>query len=191
VQILQDQLAAAQADAAAARSQPESSRQDALTADPMYQSLVAERNATQLRIRGLQRAEAQLRTDIARYQERVDAAPMVEQELGSLERDYNYERETHKQLSERYAAAGLQEQIARARGGERFSVLSGATRPNAPESPNRLRIMLMALALGFGLGSALVFGREYLDRSIRDARGLQDEFDVTVLAEIPRIRDAA
>ena len=38
---------------------------------------------------------------------------------------------------------------------------------------------------------AMVFGREYFDRSIRDAQSLQDEFDIPVLAEIPRIHDAA
>ena len=30
-------------------------------------------------------------------------------------------------------------------------------------------------------------GREYLDRSVHDARGLRDEFELPVLAEIPRI----
>ena len=75
---------------------------------------------------------------------------------------------------------------------ERFSVLNGAYLPQAPERPNRLRIALVALALGFALGGALVFVREYLDWSIRgDAQVLQDQFDVPVLAEIPRIRPAA
>jgi uncharacterized protein involved in exopolysaccharide biosynthesis len=116
---------------------------------------------------------------------------MVEQELASLERDYEFEKANYKTLSERHSAALLQEQVARTRGGERFSVLSGAYLPESPESPNRLRIALVALALGLGLGGAMVFGREYLDWSIRDPRALQDEFDVPVLAEIPRIRDAA
>jgi capsular polysaccharide biosynthesis protein len=45
----------------------------------------------------------------------------------------------------------------------------------------------MAVAAGFILGAAGVFGREYLDRSVHDARGLRDEFELPVLAEIPRI----
>jgi capsular polysaccharide biosynthesis protein len=49
----------------------------------------------------------------------------------------------------------------------------------------------MALGLGAALGGAMAFGREFLDRSIRDPRKLQDEFDVPVLAEIPRIHGAA
>ena len=52
-------------------------------------------------------------------------------------------------------------------------------------------LLLTALGLGLALGGASAFGREFLDRSIRDARKLQDEFEVPVLAEIPRIHGAA
>jgi polysaccharide biosynthesis transport protein len=191
VQHLEEELKNARAQVAAAGQQPESSRQELLSADPMFQQLIAERNLTQLRIRALQRTEGQLQADIGRYTQRLEAAPMVEQELASTQREYDFERENYKQLSERHAAALEQEQITRTRGGERFSVLSPAYMPDSPESPNRLRLLLVALALGVGLGAAMVFGREYFDRSIRDAQSLQDEFDVQVLAEIPRIHDAA
>jgi polysaccharide biosynthesis transport protein len=191
IQILEDELKSARADAAALRSQPESTRQETLNSDPTYQQVVAERNQTQLRIRGLQRAEAQLSGDIGRYQQRVEAAPMVEQELASLEREYEFEKKNLEQLSEKRSAAAVQEQVARTRGGERFSVLNNAYLPRTPDSPNRPRLLLLALGLGLALGGASAFGREFLDRSIRDARKLQDEFEVPVLAEIPRIHDAA
>jgi protein tyrosine kinase modulator len=191
VQILEDELKSARADAAAVRSQPESARQETLSADPAYQQVVADRNLTQLRIKALQRTETQLTSDIARYQQRVEAAPMVEQELASLTREYEFEKENLKQVSERHAAAIVQEQMARTRGGERFSVLNHAYLPHSPESPNRPRLLLMALGLGLALGGASAFGRDFLDRSIRDARKLQDEFEVPVLAEIPRIHELA
>ena len=167
--------------------QPESTREGLLAADPMYQQTVADRNLTQLRIASLRRTEAQLQRDIVRYQAQIEASPMVEQELKSLEREYELERENNKQLSEKHSTALVQEQIARTRGGERFSVLYPAYLPDAPESPNRGRILMLALGAGFGLGLALVFARDYADQSIRDARAVQDEFDVPVLAEIPRI----
>jgi succinoglycan biosynthesis transport protein ExoP len=190
VQILEDELKAAQADAAAVRSQPESARQATLSADPQYQQVVAERNQTQLRIRALQRTEAQLTGDIARYQQRMEAAPMVEQELAPLERAYEFEKENLKQLAEKHSAAVVQEQIARTRGGERFSLLNHAYLPHSPESPNRPRLLLISLALAFAFGGGSAFGREFLDRSVRDARKLQDEFELPVLAEIPRIHGA-
>lgn len=190
IQLLEEELKTARAEVAAAGQQPEGSRQELLAGDPAFQQLRGEQNLTQLRVRALQRAESQLRADIARYQRNVDAMPMVEQEMASVEREYEFERENYKNLSERHATAQVQEQIARTRGGERFSVLNAAYLPEGPESPKRGRILLIALALGLALGGGAAFGRDYLDPSIRDARALQDEFDVPVLAEIPRIHAA-
>jgi polysaccharide biosynthesis transport protein len=187
---LEEELRTARAEAEALRDQPEGSRDEMLAADPMYQQLAAERSLTQLRIQGFRRSEAQLRGDIARYQQRVEAAPMVEQALKATSREYELEQERYKQLSQQYAAAQLQETVARTRGGERFSVLNAAYLPDAPESPNRARILLMALGLGLALGGGAAFAREYLDWSIRDAHAL-DDLDVPVLAEIPNIRGAA
>jgi polysaccharide chain length determinant protein (PEP-CTERM system associated) len=188
---LEEELRSARAEVEEVRKQPASSREQLLAGDPAFQQLSAEKNLVQLRIRGLRRQEAQLQSDIARYQQRVEAAPMVEQELASLNREYDLERENYKQLSAKHGAALVQEQITRGRGTERFSVLNAAYLPGAPESPNRPRLFLMALALGIALGAGAAFGREYLDWSVHDARVLQEEFDVPVLAEIPRIREAA
>jgi capsular polysaccharide biosynthesis protein len=65
--------------------------------------------------------------------------------------------------------------------------LYAASRPRNPESPNVLRIVAMSVVLGLFLGVGSAIGREYLDRSIHDVRGLQAEFDVPVLGEITRI----
>jgi polysaccharide chain length determinant protein (PEP-CTERM system associated) len=185
IQHLESEIEMARADIAAAKQQP--AGDDALSADPGYQQLEAERNLVQLRIRGMRRAEGQLQSDISRYQQRVEAAPMVEQQLASLQREYDLEKENYKQLSEKHGAAGVQEQIERGRGGERFSILYGAYLPDSPESPKRGRILLIALALGLALGAGAALGREFVDSSVHDARMLQSEFDVPVLAEIPRL----
>jgi uncharacterized protein involved in exopolysaccharide biosynthesis len=142
-------------------------------------------------VQNLRRDEAALRAQIFEYQRRVEAASMVEQELAALTREYGLEKTQYGQLSEKHKTALVSEDLERKQGNERFSLLYPAARPDSPESPNRGRLMLMAIALGFVLGAALVFGREYLDRSIHDARALQAAFDVPVLAEIPHLGNPA
>ncbi len=83
----------------------------------------------------------------------------------------------------------MKENVERNQGGERFAVLSRAPLPTSPSSPNTQRLMLVTLLLGLCLGGALALGREYLDRSIHDARALND-LDLPVLGEIPRIANA-
>ncbi len=146
-----------------------------------------ERDATKLHIATLQRQVAQALSQIGSYQARVEAAPMVEQELSTVVQDYELERRRYKDLTAKHQNALVNEDIARKQGGERFVVLNPAPLPTRPDSPTSLKLMLMSLGLGFVLGAAAVVGREFLDRSVHDARVLQSEFEVPVLGEIPRI----
>ncbi len=53
-----------------------------------------------------------------------------------------------------------------------------------------IKIMAIAVVLGLLLGAAAALGREFLDRAVYDSRALQNEFEVPVLGEIPRITAA-
>jgi len=156
-------------------------------ADPAYRQKTIERDAIRLRINALQRQIGQALLQIGSYQARVDAAPLVEQELSSLVQDESLERKRYEDLSSQYQKAQVAEDVTRKQGGERFVVLNLASLPTRPTSPDLFRLMAMAIGLGFMLGAAAVVGREFLDRSVHDARGLQNEFEVPVLGEIPRI----
>jgi uncharacterized protein involved in exopolysaccharide biosynthesis len=187
IQRLQDELAKARKEAASERERPEEERLEGLQLDPGYRQLLADRETTRLRIRELQRAESQMRAQVAAYQSRIEAAPMVEQQLASLQREYDLEKQQYAQLSAKLQAAELAESLERRRGSEQFKVLYAAYLPRTPESPNVPRLLLIGLLLGVALGAGSAIGREYLDRSVHDVRALQNEFDVPVLGEISRI----
>ncbi|HEX3701940.1 MAG TPA: GNVR domain-containing protein [Vicinamibacterales bacterium] len=184
---LKEELATADKAAAAERSRPAADRLSLLQSSPDYRQLVKDRDATKMRLDELQRHQAQITSSISNYQARVEAAPRVEQQLVSLQREYDLERGAYSDLSQKKQAALLSEDLQRKQGGEQFLVLAPASLPTEPSKPKPARVMLMALAAGFVLGGAGVMGREYLDRSVHDARGLRDEFELPVLAEIPRI----
>jgi succinoglycan biosynthesis transport protein ExoP len=187
---LKEELATAEKAEAAERARPASDRMSVLSASPEYRSLVKDRDATKMRISELQRQTTQVNGAIASYSARVDQAPRVEQQMVSLQREYDLERAAYGDLTQKKQAALLAEELQRKQGGEQFAVLVPASLPDEPFKPKPLRVMLMALAAGFVLGGAGVVGREYLDRSVHDARGLRDEFELPVLAEIPRIEPA-
>jgi polysaccharide chain length determinant protein (PEP-CTERM system associated) len=186
---LRDELAAARAAAAAEANQPPETRVASLRVDPAYQALLKDREQARLRINDLQRSESQIRGQIGLYRARVESAPRVEQQLQTVQREYELEKQQYSALSSRYRTAEMTESIERNQGGERFAVLSRAGLPSAPSSPNTQRIMIVAILLGLCLGGAMALGREYLDRSIHDGRSLQD-IQVPVLGEIPRIANA-
>jgi protein tyrosine kinase modulator len=184
---LKDELATAERAAAAERARPASDRMALLNASPEYRQLLKDRETTKLRIAEFQRQQTAINAQVAQYSGRVEAAPRVEQQMISLQRAYDLERGSYQDLAQKKQAALINEELQRKQGGEQFAVLVPAGLPSEPFKPKPMRVMLMAIAAGFVLGGAFAFGREYLDRSVHDARGLRDEFELPVLAEIPRI----
>lgn len=187
IQRIKSDIAAAESLAAAEKAAPADKRETALGANPAYRQLLAERDTSRLRIRDHERAVARAESDIAKYESRVESAPMIEQQLGSINREYELEKQQYNGLSERHQAAVLAEDLERRRAGEQFAVLYPAFLPSQPSSPDVPRVLLLATLAGVIAAAAMTFGREYLDRSIYDARTLQNEFELPVLAEIPRI----
>jgi succinoglycan biosynthesis transport protein ExoP len=183
---LQEELAGARKDLAAAQQQG-GNGDVGLATDPLYRQKVQEREGSKLRIGQLQRSAAAAQSQISLYQSRVDAAPMVEQALQSLEREVLLEKNHYTDLTTRLQQAVTAENLTRKQGGERFSVLYPANLPSRPSKPDMLKIIGMAIGGGLVLGAAAAIGREFLDRSVHDVRALQNEFEVPVLGEIPRI----
>ena len=89
VQRIQQELDAARQ---AANGQPTADRLSQLELDPAYRRLMGERETALLRVREAQRAIADARTQIGTYQARVEAAPRVEQQLASVQRDFDLEK---------------------------------------------------------------------------------------------------
>jgi uncharacterized protein involved in exopolysaccharide biosynthesis len=187
---LKEELATAEKAAAAERARPAADRMALLSSNPDFRQLAKDREATKLRIAEFQRQQTAVNAQVAQYSGRVEAAPRVEQQMVSLQRAYDLERATYQDLAQKKQAALLNEELQRKQGGEQFAVLVPAGLPTEPFKPKPLRVILMAVAAGLVLGGGSAFGREYLDRSVHDARGLRDEFELPVLAEIPRIEPA-
>ncbi len=188
VQRLEDDLKAARIDAQAERAKPVSDRLAQLALDPAFRQLTADREMARLRIRDLQRSEGDLRRQIGSYQARVESAPRVEQQLASVQRDYDLERQQYSELSSKLHAASIAESVERNRSGEQFTVLYPASLPSAPIKPVPWRVMLIAVVVGLCLGAGATLGREYLDRSVHDVRELRDAFQLPVLGEVARIQ---
>jgi succinoglycan biosynthesis transport protein ExoP len=188
VQRLEEDLKTARADAQAERSKPTSDRVAQLSLDPTYRQLTADREMSRLRIRDLQRSEGDLRRQIGSYQARVESAPRVEQQLASVQRDYDLERQQYSELSSKLRAASIAENVEKDKSGEQFTVLYPATMPAEPVKPVPWRVMLIAVVAGLCLGGAATLGREYLDRSVHDVRDLREEFQLPVLGEVARIQ---
>jgi hypothetical protein len=183
---LRQELATAKKDAAAEASRPAEDRLASLRVNPAYRSLLADREQGRLRINDLQRQQEQIQQQIGMYRTRVESAPRVEQQVSTLQRDFDLEKQQYAMLIAKLRDAQIAQGVEKNQGGERFTVLAHAALPEEPSSPNLPRVLIVTLLAGLCLGGGLSLGTEYLDRSIHDNRSLTD-LDVPVLGEIPRI----
>jgi succinoglycan biosynthesis transport protein ExoP len=191
VQRLDAELKTALQEAVAPPPRPAVDRKARLQVDPAYRQLQADRDATTLSIRELEHSSATMRAQIGDYQSRVEAAPMVEQQLASVQREYDLAQKQYADLSAKVANATMAESVARNRDGEQFALIYPASLPTDPVSPIPSRLMLFAVMGGLCIGGALALGREYLDSSIHSTRDLVDEFDVPVLGEVGHVPAAS
>jgi succinoglycan biosynthesis transport protein ExoP len=67
-------------------------------------------------------------------------------------------------------------------------IVTDATFPTAPLSPNRKLIVAVGLILGFALGIGLALLRDMVDDGLRGALDLQAQAETPVLAQIPAFR---
>ena len=186
-----EEMSVAMRELTTARKQTPAGGNEILNADPTYRQKENERKDAVLRLNTLKRQIQQTLGQVGSYQARVEAAPVVEQELASLTQEFKLEEIRYADLSTKHQNAIMAEDLARKQGGERFVVLNPAFLPSSPASPDILKLLLMSIGLGFAIGAAAVVGRELLDRSVHDTRALQSEFDVPVLGEIPHIHGVA
>lgn len=188
VQRLQDDLERARREVSLMKERPAADRVAFLQNDPAYRQLLNDRETSRLRIKELQRSGSDAQRQIGLYQARVEAAPMVEQKLATVQRDYDLEKQQYADLSSKLHAATIAESVERNRGGEQFTVLYPASYPTEPVKPIPMRVMLISIVAGLCLGGALTLGREYFDRSVHDVRELKEELNLPVLGQVARIQ---
>lgn len=131
--------------------------------------------------------QSELAAQSASYRSRVEAAPRHEMALAAMTREYEDTRTQYLALLEQVNEARLSERLEKT---ERASVLRVVEPPRVPEkpfAPNRLRLVLMGLAAGLGLGFAAAFVREQSDRTLRDVPEIESATQLPVLATIPSV----
>jgi polysaccharide chain length determinant protein (PEP-CTERM system associated) len=152
--------------------------------NPVLESQIA---AIDEEIKTRTRREGDIKEKIAYHQSKLERIPVLEQQLASINRDYENARDHYKVLMDRKFAADMSSSLENFHKNDRFIVLDPAQAPARPFSPNRPLISFAGLAFGLFLGFSIVLGREMLDPAVKTAQEIKSMFGVTVLAEIPAL----
>ncbi|VVS93977.1 tyrosine kinase g-rich domain [Desulfoluna spongiiphila] len=129
----------------------------------------------------------QLKAQIAIYKKRVEDTPRREQELLSLQRDYENIRGAYHSLLGRQLEAQIAVNMEKKQKGEQFRIIDPARVPEKPVEPDMKKIVLFVLAAGLGLGCGVVGLLEFMFQTFRGRRAVESATSVPVIATIPNV----
>lgn len=156
--------------------------------DPVMAQLKSQIESGAAEIANLADQERRLRSEIASYQGRLRLAPVREQEMTGLLRDYELLKQDYTDLQTKQTRAQLTVSAEEHRGGQQFRLVEPPVMPIAPSGPGRIKITLGAVLAGVLLGGAIAFLNGMRDRSFRTEEEIKHEFSVSLVVSLPVIR---
>jgi len=155
--------------------------------DKQLQQLESQLQDIEYNVERLLQNRKEVHAEIEKYRAWVEVTPTREAEWAALTRDYGQLENHYQLLVSRKLEANAAESLERRQKGSQFRVVDPAHYPEKPFQPDFIKIMLLSLALGFGVGGALVLGHELLDDTYRDAYELETDIKLPVVTSIPVI----
>ena len=132
----------------------------------------------------LQTRRADIEQQLTQFQARVEQTPRIEQELLSLERDYQKLQENYLTLLKTKMDAELASSLEQRWKREMFKTLDPANLPDRPFFPNVYQFLLGGLVLGLMAGFGTCLAAEFLDASIKNRMELEALLPYPVLVTI-------
>jgi polysaccharide chain length determinant protein (PEP-CTERM system associated) len=142
---------------------------------------------TKIEIQNIQADLREIRNQIRFYSKRVEHAPQREQELLSLQRDYNNLQQSYQSLLNRQLEAEMAVNMERKQKGEQFRIIDPARTPQRPVFPNLQKLFLFSLAAGLAFGLGVCFLFEYKRKVFRRLEEVETYLDIPMLATIPAV----
>jgi polysaccharide chain length determinant protein (PEP-CTERM system associated) len=153
--------------------------------NPEYLRLVSQLETTQEELEALYVSANRARRQIDQYESRLVMAPEVERDYRQLSRDHEIAQNQYRDIQNKLGEAALAQTLETEDQGGRFSLIRSPRRPSAPDSPNRVGIILLGVVLGAALSAGLIALKESIDPSIRSTRDLIEITSIKPIGTIP------
>ncbi len=139
------------------------------------------------RIRMLNKQVNSTTQQISDLESRIERTPEVERGLAALTRDYENVFQEYQDILNKQQDAQLAENLEESQQTEKFSILEPALNPERPSSPDRAKLIFVALIFALGAGGATALGVELVKSRLRGRSHVANVLDGQPIAVIPYI----
>jgi uncharacterized protein involved in exopolysaccharide biosynthesis len=168
-----------------AGGRPTGALSQSLKSNPVYQTIQAELNKTDVAVAEMRQDLTQRSQRVAELKKHVDTVPEVEAELARLNRDYEITRTRYRELVERRETAKLSESAER-QGAVKFQIIDPPTVGFQPVAPARVLLLVGVLIAALGGGLTLAYGLNQVRPVYQNARVLALKTGLPVLGAVSR-----
>jgi len=140
------------------------------------------------RISSLGDQAIEYRQTITEMESRIAQTPNVERGLATLTRDRENLRAEYNQVLSKRSEARMRQNLQQRQKGEKLTILENAVRPDAPSSPDRPKLILLALIASLIAGGMCAIAAEALFATIRGRTHISSLVGEPPIAIVPYIR---
>lgn len=158
---------------------------------PQIQQLRAHLRQDEISIGDLTKRQAQIQEQIRVLQGRVQASPMVEQQLKELTRNYTSALEFYNDLLKKRENSQMAKDLAHQQEGEQFRVLDPPNLPVEPSFPKKRYFAAGGVGGGFLLSLGIMYILMLMDQTLHTERDVEVHLRLTVLTAVPVLKGFA
>jgi polysaccharide chain length determinant protein (PEP-CTERM system associated) len=158
--------------------------------DPYKRELLKQREDLLREQQLVRLRQVRIAADITKYESRIEGTTVHQQELMSIQRDYENLQKNYQSLLEKKLTVGMAGDLDEKRQGTQMRIVEPAGLPSWPEKPNLMFVMFGGLAVGCALGFGSAFGIEIMRRGYVSAEEIEMALGLPVLAAISQFESA-
>jgi polysaccharide chain length determinant protein (PEP-CTERM system associated) len=125
--------------------------------------------------------------EMKKIQAKLNLSPALEQQLLVLSREHDTFKSQYDSLRGKKFQAQMTATLETNENNNIYRVVDEANLPEKPTFPNRVQMILLGIAAGFGLGIGAAFGREFLDTTLSSEDEVTKVLNLPVLGTISEI----
>jgi len=169
-------------------AKPTKGRSDPSPTYLRYSQLKSELEGIDQRVAAYRRDQANLSAQMNTYTQRLESTPQHEKVIEDMDRELKVGELQFHALLDKQLDTKLAKGFEESESGIAFTIVEPAGLPQSPYSPQRMRLILMGLAVGLGLGCALIFVLEQNDTTFGNVEDFQSFTTLPVAGVVPNFR---
>jgi polysaccharide chain length determinant protein (PEP-CTERM system associated) len=180
-----DELNRRMAEAPAPKAPSPAAQAAALREPPALQQLRTRIKQDEFTIVELTKRQSQIQDQIRALQGRLQASPVVEQQLKELTRSYQTASDIYNDLLKKRENSAMATDLEHEQQGENFKVLDAPSLPTSPSFPKKIIFVGGGLAAGFALSLGILYLLAISDKAMYSERDVELCLKLPVLSTVP------